>query len=387
MSLYIGKDLSGEFILHATRGTTPENDMKNSTPISSTTYHSKGRYLEVIAIPAEITNGNWVKFSTTALYYLLKYNNGVWVKRPYVILNNGLVAQRSIFNVWYPSMNGTPAYGVCGYNYNYPWIYLDNLAYNVYILIFDINFDTGSVFPAGTATSCSISSSSGITFSGERQNLHTRSFLSNPINNIDPTFLDLSGAQVQIVNQYDITKDIPPFKPLKIYKEGDEFKLDINNKTILSSSSNMWKVPGDPSVFVVPHDTCSIGNGWDYCTSLHTWRSWIPSSYNILSFPTNVKNILITFSYQVFVKAGTSSWQYNFNMYSSFIITRGGTPVQAMYASTAPVSGPSGSMGLYFDLSTNGVLRWYNSTAGSSLGGFSVDFYRATFRVLPLNFD
>lgn len=386
MSIYIGKDWNNDFIIHTTRGMTDSDSIRNPTPISSTTYHSSGNFLNVHYHIPEIVSGNWVKFSLYTMYDMYDYQDGVWVMKPYLILVNGQIAYRSIFNAWYDNINGNIAY-VSGYNNNYPWVYLhESSITNVSLIIFDINHSSGITFTEPKATSCRISQA-GITLTG-RTSLHTRTFISSPINSIDPLFVDSSNKQLQVINAYDYYNATPATHPVKLYRTSTGSSIDIGNKTIISSDSDMWKIPNNSVIsYFIPHDTCAIGSGWDYCTSTHSWRSWLNQSFNIAVVPTNVRTILITFVFQVFVKAGTTSWTYNFNMYNSFLVSRGGTPVQVMFASTNPVSGPSGAMKLKFELATNGQLRWFNEPYGSNVGGFSVDFYRATFKIIPLDFD
>ena len=386
MSLYIGKDDSNQMIFHATRGYVSEDRMKSSSPIPETTYHSKGNYLEVEYHKAEIVDGNWIKFSLNTMYRMYGYVNGAYVKRPYLIIVNGKVSVRSVFNVWYPSKNGAAAYGVCGYNYNYPWIYSNDLVTSAYILIFSVDHSNGALFPKAPASTCRISDN-GIWFDG-RRGIDQLVHLGSVMNSIDPIFKDSSNTNIQVINGYDYYTETAPSHPLSISSSDSGAFIKVNNKTILSPSSDMWKIP-DGSVYTydIPHDSCYIGSGWDYCLSTHSWESWLNQSYNIASIPTNVKSMLVTFKYQIFVKAGTTSWQYNFYMYNTFLISRGGTPVEVMYASTDPVSGPSGAMKLLFELNTSGVFRWFNIPYGSNLGGFNMDFYRATFTMIPVDFD
>lgn len=386
MSLYIGKDYSNEMIFHATRGYVSEDRMKSSSPIPETTYHSKGNYLEVEYHKAEIVDGNWIKFSLNTMYRMQGYVNGAYVKRPYLIIVNGKVSVRSVFNVWYPSKNGDAAHGVCGYNYNYPWIYSNDLVTSAYILIFGVNHSNGALFPKAPASTCLISDN-GILLDG-RIGIDQLVHLGSVMNSIDPIFKDSSNTNIQVINGYDYYTETAPSNPLSISSSDSGAFIKVNNKTILSPSSDMWKIPnGSVYTYDIPHDSCAIGSGWDYCLSTHSWESWLNQSYNIASIPTNVKSMLVTFKYQIFVKAGTTSWQYNFYMYNTFLISRGGTPVEVMYASTNPVSGPSGSMKLLFELNTSGAFRWFNIPNGSSLGGFNMDFYRATFTIIPVDFD
>ena len=386
MSLYIGKDDSNKMIFHATRGYVSEDRMKSSSPIPETTYHSKGNYLEVEYHKAEIVDGNWIKFSLNTMYRMQGYVNGAYVKRPYLIIVNGKVSVRSVFNVWYPSKNGAAAYGVCGYNYNYPWIYSNDLVTSAYILIFSVDHSNGAIFPKPAASTCRISDN-GIWFDG-RMGIDQLVHLGSVMNSIDPIFKDSSNTDIQVINGHDYYTETLPSHPINIYSSGLGAFIEVNNKIILSPGSDMWKIP-DGSVYTydIPHDSCAIGSGWDYCLSTHSWESWLNQSYNIASIPTNVKSMLVTFKYQIFVKAGTTSWQYNFYMYNTFLISRGGTPVEVMYASTDPVSGPSGAMKLLFELNTSGVFRWFNIPYGSNLGGFNMDFYRATFTMIPVDFD
>ena len=386
MSIFIGRDNSNQMIFHTTRGSVSEDMMKSSTPIPETTYHSKGNYLEVEYHKAEIVDGNWIKFSLNTMYRMQDYVNGNYVKRPYLIIVNGKVSVRSVFNAWYPSKNGAATYGVCGYNYNYPWIYSNDLVTSVYILIFSVDHSNGVLFPKSPASNCLISDS-GITLSG-RGSIDKLVHLGNVMNNIDPIFKDSSNTDIQVINGHDYYTETLPSHPIYLYSTNQGAFIEVNNKKILSPNSDMWKIP-DGSVYKydIPHTSCVIGDGWDYCLSAHSWASWLNQSYNIASIPTNVRSMLVTFKYQIFVKAGTASWQYNFYMYNTFLISRGGTPVEVMYASTNPVSGPSGSMKLLFELTPSGAFRWFNGPYGSSLGGFNIDFYRATFTMIPVDFD
>lgn len=371
MSLYIGKDDSNQMIFHATRGTVSEDRMKSSTPIQETTYHSKGNYLEVEYHKAESVDGNWIKFSLYTMYRMHGYVNGSWVKRPYLIIVNGKVSTRSVFNVWYPSKNGSPAEGVCGYNYDYPWIYSNDLVTSVYILIFSVDYSNGALFPKSPASTCLISDS-GIILSG-RGDIAQLVHLGSVMNNIDPVFKDSSNTDIQVINGHDYYTETLPSHPINIYSSGLGAFIEVNNKIILSPGSDMWKIP-DGSVY-----THYIPNT--------RWESWLNQSYNIASIPTNVKRMLVTFTYQMFIQAGTASWYYNFYMYNTFLISRGGTPVEAMYASTSPIYGPSGAMKLLFELNTSGVFRWFNIPYGSNLGGFNMDFKMATFTIIPVDFD
>lgn len=386
MSLYIGRDNSNQMILHATRGVVSEDRMKSSTPLPETTYHSRGNYLEVDYHKPEIIDGNWIKFSLNTMYSMNGYVNKSYVRRPYLIIVNGRVSVRSVFNVWYPSKNGSPAYGVCGYNYNYPWIYSNDPVYSAYILIFSVEHSNGNLFPKLPASTCTISDA-GIFLSG-RGSIDQLIHLGSVMNGIDPIFKDSSNTDIQVINGHDFYTETLPSHPINIYSSDLGAFIEVNNKIVLSSGSDMWKIPdGSVYTYVIPHDSCSIGSGWDYCLSTHSWESWLNQSYTIASIPTNVKTMLVTFTYQIFIKAGTSSWQYNFYMYNTFLISRGGTPVEVMYASINPVAGPSGSMKLLFELNNYGVFRWFNIPSGSNVGGFSMDFYRATFIMIPVDFD
>lgn len=386
MSLYIGRDNSNQMILHATRGVVSEDRMKSSTPLPETTYHSRGNYLEVDYHKPEIIDGNWIKFSLNTMYSMNGYVNKSYVRRPYLIIVNGRVSVRSVFNVWYPSKNGSPAYGVCGYNYNYPWIYSNDPVYSAYILIFSVEHSNGNLFPKLPASTCTISDA-GIFLSG-RGSIDQLIHLGSVMNGIDPIFKDSSNTDIQVINGHDFYTETLPSHPINIYSSDLGAFIEVNNKIVLSPGSDMWKIPdGSVYTYVIPHDSCSIGSGWDYCLSTHSWESWLNQSYTIASIPTNVKTMLVTFTYQIFIKAGTSSWQYNFYMYNTFLISRGGTPVEVMYASINPVAGPSGSMKLLFELNNYGVFRWFNIPSGSNVGGFSMDFYRATFIMIPVDFD
>lgn len=386
MSLYIGRDNSNQMILHATRGVVSEDRMKSSTPLPETTYHSRGNYLEVSYHKPESIDGNWIKFSLNTMYSMNGYVNGSYVRKPYLIIVNGRVSVRSVFNVWYPSKNGSPAYGVCGYNYNYPWIYSNDPVYSAYILIFSVEHSNGNLFPKLPASTCTISDA-GIFLSG-RGSIDQLIHLGSVMNNIDPIFKDSSNTDIQVINGHDFYTETLPSHPINIYSSGLGAFIEVNNKIILSPGSDMWKIPdGSVYTYVIPHESCAIGSGWDYCLSTHSWESWLNQSYTIASIPTNVKTMLVTFTYQIFIKAGTSSWQYNFYMYNTFLISRGGTPVEVMYASTNPVAGPSGSMKLLFELNNYGVFRWFNIPSGSNVGGFNMDFYRATFIMIPVDFD
>lgn len=120
MSLYLGKDVNGNALLHLTSGTDGKGAMQSSGPIASTTFHSSLPYMQTVlveSIPFYLTcwwNGQWnehyytAKLPDKAISYITAGNRyTILVKTKYS--NNNWVSLNSVgdFSRWtdYGSVN------------------------------------------------------------------------------------------------------------------------------------------------------------------------------------------------------------------------------------------------------------------------------------------
>lgn len=385
MSIYLGPDSTGEEILHLTN-TAAESlaNMKSPSPITTTTYHSKGNYLDVHRHDAVKT----AQYSTYCVFkfplyglYDLWYNNGTeWRNKIFIIVLDGQVVSWSLPHYW--SLNGTDwsypnASASGGYNYDHPYTWFSGTHSTAYMLVFNVDFYSNGVIPTAAAKKIYITPTYGIYFDSSRPGLGQTSHVTNVINSVDPTFYDHSGTQLQVVNSFNYYDDYPQYSNMKISAEVNGGKIDYAGRAVITGTANMWCVPtGSITTTTIPKDSCSWwGTFWD-CRSPWTLHTSIYEERTIANLGTTYDHYLVTLNFGWLNYRTGNSWTlYSGKQRYSYLVTRGGSAQVMLYAGLSPLIGPGSSMTLYLKLTTDGRLYFYHSAVGGAVGGFSVIFY------------
>lgn len=395
MSMYLGKDNTGEFIFHVTSSVTDENVMKSSTAVSNTIYHSKGNYLEVHrfdAVSYAYPSGGYttVEFNFNAMYDLYAYYNSTFYKQCFLIIASGKVVALNLGHYWGTSHSVIDSI-TSGYDYTKNFTWLPGIHTSVYMLVFNVSAqDALGVFPSVKATSAQLTTTKGITFAG-RKSLYQYSQISNVINNVDPTFTDFSGNSLQVVNSFNRSGGVyPSYTSVSLTNDANgDSVLKYNNREIITSNSNMWKVPIG-SVITVPIPltgaSCYMWGTHYTCDNIPwAFPSWINSVYTITTLPSTYTRYLIVLTFNHVMFRGGNWWTFQHgNQTYTFLVTKGGSKQKILNTSADNVVGPDAASSLYIEYTADNLLQWSNIGYGSNLGGYTTSIYDGTFYCIPV---
>lgn len=220
MSLFIGKDIVGDNILHITKGNTSLIDLKSTTILTNTLFHSKlpimtAKIFQAVSITYinsyfrnSYTKRYDIEFSVDAINYLLNSTN---IMTYDIVADGNVVTTVSNYNKangifqWYDAAKTTShnqpfstakyvRFGKVGISYadiTTP-VSVQLVVYNIDVL--------GNITPPFSTTDRSILINNS-TISIGLDNMLSKSYVSNTtINNVDYTFTDIGGITRQLLN-------------------------------------------------------------------------------------------------------------------------------------------------------------------------------------------